>query len=129
MRCATHRETEAIAVCRACFKGVCPACAVPTGRSVTCSSECAADAAKVLRVIAVSGRNTRAVQRMQGALFLVLALGTAFGAIIAKDVGRWVLATAAALLFLVAYRFFRLAADWRDVEGGVAGSKPSSSGP
>ena len=116
MRCAIHPETEAFGICRACFKGVCPACAVPTGRSVACSTECAAEAARLLRVISVSGRNASAIHRTQAVVFLAIALLVGIGAIFAPPVGRWVMGTVTALLLLGAWRFFRLASRWRDFE-------------
>lgn len=118
MRCATHPDAEAMAICRACFRGVCSACVVPAGRSVACSSECAAEAERLLRVVAVSGRNAPAVQRTQAIVLLVLALVTGIAALIATDVGRWVMGIASALLLVGAIRYFRLAAQWRKVEKG-----------
>jgi hypothetical protein len=116
MRCATHPESEAFAICRGCFKGVCPTCAVPAGRSVACSTECAAEAARLLRMVAMSGRNASAVHRTQAAVFFVIALMTGIGAIIATDIGRWVLGIVTALMLLGAFRFLRLAAHWREAE-------------
>ena len=115
MRCAVHRDTEAIAICRGCFQGVCPTCAVPCGRSVACSAECAEEAARSLRIVAATRRNVPAVQRTQAVCFLILALGTTLGAVIATDVGRWILGIASGLMFAAAFRYFRLAARWRDV--------------
>lgn len=40
MRCFIHREKEAIAVCRACGKGLCPECGTDTGRGLGCRGIC-----------------------------------------------------------------------------------------
>ena len=114
MRCFVHQDADAVAVCRACFKGVCAPCAVPVGASVACGSACAAKAAKLDRLASTAAPNARATQRTQAAFFFILFLGTGIAAVVATDVGRWVLSIAAGLLLLGAVRFYRLSAQWRD---------------
>jgi hypothetical protein len=123
VRCAKHPESEAMAICRACYRGVCRTCAIPAGRSVVCSPECGADAARLLRMVAVSGRNAPAVQRTQAVALLVLAALTAVAAVLSPSVGRWVFGFATAILLVGALRFFRLAAHWREVERGDPGQR------
>jgi hypothetical protein len=38
MRCYIHQDKEAIAICRACCKGLCPDCSVDVGRGLACRS-------------------------------------------------------------------------------------------
>ena len=116
MRCFVHPSADAVALCRSCFKGVCASCAIPAGLAVACSPVCATNAERMMKVVEVSGRNAGAVQRTQGSLLLVLAVVTAVAAVLATDVGRYVMAGATALLLLASLRFFRLAAHWREVE-------------
>lgn len=40
MRCFVHQETESVGTCRACNKGLCPACVVDLGHSISCSGAC-----------------------------------------------------------------------------------------
>lgn len=40
MHCYKHTETEAIGICKACNKAVCPECAIDTGRGIACSEAC-----------------------------------------------------------------------------------------
>ena len=40
MHCYQHRETEAVAACRVCGRGVCPACAHEGAEGITCSDSC-----------------------------------------------------------------------------------------
>ena len=44
MRCFTHQEKEAVAICRACGKGLCPDCGVDLGRGLSCRGRCEQDA-------------------------------------------------------------------------------------
>lgn len=43
MICYQHHERTAVGLCRACQKGVCPECAVDTGRGLACCPGCAAE--------------------------------------------------------------------------------------
>lgn len=112
MRCFVHQDAEAVAVCRACFKGVCAACATLSSGAVACSPGCAETVEHLQRVVTMAGPNTRATQRTQATILLVMAIGTGIAAAIATDVGRGVLATVAVLLLLGAARYYRLARDW-----------------
>lgn len=40
MHCYQHRETEALAVCRSCGRGVCVACSHEGPEGITCSDGC-----------------------------------------------------------------------------------------
>lgn len=52
MRCFTHEDAEAVGVCRACGRGVCRSCAVPTEGALACRGRCEADVADLRRSIA-----------------------------------------------------------------------------
>ena len=40
MRCFTHQDREAVALCRGCGRGVCSECAVDVGRGLACRGRC-----------------------------------------------------------------------------------------
>ena len=40
MRCFVHHDHEAVGICRACGKGLCPDCAVDLGHSISCKGAC-----------------------------------------------------------------------------------------
>lgn len=40
MRCFVHHDVEAVGTCRACNKGLCPACASDLGHSLSCRGSC-----------------------------------------------------------------------------------------
>ena len=108
MRCAIHPEAEAIGTCRACSKGVCRACAGPTGPHVACSPEWGTYAAKKLES-----------HRKQAALQLVTAFCMGFIAVnYASDSERWVYVALAASSLVFSVLDFRHAARWREVEEG-----------
>lgn len=61
----------------------------------------------------------RATNITQATAFSVLCAGMAFGALVERGVGRWVLGTGAALLLLMALRYFKLASMWKEPKSGV----------
>ncbi len=40
MKCFSHRDHEAVGVCKSCNKAVCGECAIDSGRGLACSSQC-----------------------------------------------------------------------------------------
>lgn len=40
MKCFNHQNQEAIGICKACQKAICPSCAIDTGRGLACSDAC-----------------------------------------------------------------------------------------
>jgi hypothetical protein len=114
MKCFTHPDVDAVLICRACGRGACKECVTPAGDYVACSPGCVAAVAQLNAFVAKSGARMRATHTTQAVAFSVLAAGTAFGGLLADGVGRGVLLSAAALVALMAYRYFRLAAAWRE---------------
>lgn len=51
MKCYNHNETDAIGVCKACYKSICAECAVDTGRGLACSDECVAEVCDLNEII------------------------------------------------------------------------------
>jgi hypothetical protein len=51
MHCYNHRTTPAIAVCRACGKGVCQGCAHDTGTGIACRDSCEARVQLLNRIV------------------------------------------------------------------------------
>jgi hypothetical protein len=61
MKCFRHVEMDAVAICRACSKGICTNCAVDLGHSVTCRGSCQTEASVVHGQI-LAGRRTFRMQ-------------------------------------------------------------------
>lgn len=114
MKCFTHQDADAVAICKSCGRGVCPTCATMAGEGIACGPRCASEVAQLHGWVAKSGKRMRATHTTQAVAFTVLCLAAAFSAIIADGVGRGVMLSAAALLLLLALRYYRLAALWRD---------------
>ena len=81
MRCFNHPDRDAVGVCKACSKGLCPECAVDLGHGLSCRGphEATVDSYRVMLE-----RNTRMLDAaptnsMVGPLFL-LVLGVLFSA-------------------------------------------------
>ena len=47
MRCFVHHDHEAVGICRACSKGLCPDCSVDLGHSISCRGDCEKKAQKM----------------------------------------------------------------------------------
>ena len=45
MKCFTHRSVDAIGVCRACQKGLCPECAIDHKFALSCRGDCESEVA------------------------------------------------------------------------------------
>jgi hypothetical protein len=56
MECFHHVNVDALAVCRHCGRGICKECAREGAGGLTCSEECAAEAALAHRVAHEAGR-------------------------------------------------------------------------
>lgn len=67
MKCATHPQTDANAICIHCGSGVCADCAqrTPGGRTV-CSQECAVGLAATESTLAAIRRKTQGGHRLTG---------------------------------------------------------------
>ena len=84
MRCHTHREAEAVGVCKSCGKGLCPDCAVDLERGLACRGRCEADVRALIdlvdRSLAQLDRSAkllgsaRGIYRGLGGFLIVMAL-------------------------------------------------------
>ena len=54
MHCFTHQNKEAVAICRACGKGLCPECGVNTGRGLGCHGQCEQEVRDYVELIDLS---------------------------------------------------------------------------
>jgi hypothetical protein len=51
MKCFYHPQTDAVAICKNCSKGVCFECAVDVGNGVACKGKCEAEVQAVNQMI------------------------------------------------------------------------------
>lgn len=106
MRCFYHRDVEAVAGCKNCSRGLCPACAVDVGNGLACRGRCEDEVRALNWVIA---RNKKAYQKTESAylrtaLFYAVVAGVFFvGAIFDWRGFAWVLFPASAILGLAAW--------------------------
>jgi hypothetical protein len=79
MRCFRHAESEAVATCKFCSKGVCSECVDDTGFGVVCSARCKEE---VLSLRAMVERNKRSFSLASRSLtrngILLALFGVAF---------------------------------------------------
>lgn len=52
MKCYTHRNADAIAVCRSCGRALCPDCVSEVGLACACKNRCEADVKRFNEMIA-----------------------------------------------------------------------------
>jgi hypothetical protein len=64
VRCFYHQETEAVATCKNCGRGLCPGCAVDVGNGLACANRCEEEVRALNRVVA---RNKTAYLKTSGA--------------------------------------------------------------
>ncbi len=60
MNCFTHPETAAVGICKACCKGLCPACAVEMDGAISCGGECETYIEQLNKVIRESSTSSSA---------------------------------------------------------------------
>ena len=63
MKCFRHRDVDAVAICRACSKGICATCAVDLGHSVACRGACEAEASAIHDQILATRRTLKTQKR------------------------------------------------------------------
>jgi hypothetical protein len=51
MKCFYHPDTDAVALCKSCSRGLCPACSVEVAPGLACRGRCEADVAALNLVI------------------------------------------------------------------------------
>ena len=88
MRCFVHQDREAVGTCRACNKGLCPACVNDLGHSISCRGDCERKAHTLNAQVAQSAVvfSTQRRNRFFGPAFFV-AMGVGF-ILFASD-GKW----------------------------------------
>lgn len=64
MRCFYHRDTDAIATCKSCGRGLCGECGNDVGNGLACRDRCEAEVRSLNRIIA---RNKTAYEKASGA--------------------------------------------------------------
>jgi hypothetical protein len=84
VKCFNHREADAVGSCKACNKGLCPACAVDVGGGLSCRDICEQQVRRINelvdRNIRVSPASEQALGKYPGAylsngLFSIIAGG------------------------------------------------------
>ena len=63
MRCFVHHDHEAIGICRACGKALCPDCAVDLGHAICCRGACEEETRKARALTIRSRELLKAQQR------------------------------------------------------------------
>jgi hypothetical protein len=85
MRCFVHHDHEAVGICRACNKGLCPDCAVDLGHSISCRGACEQKAQKMhaefVRGIAMMNRSEAILNAQKRGRFILLAFCILLGAV------------------------------------------------
>jgi hypothetical protein len=83
MKCFTHRNSDAVAVCRSCGRAVCPDCVSEVGLACACKNRCESDVARFNEMI-TRGRpgpanpiNPASLVSYDRVIFLIV-LGVAF---------------------------------------------------
>lgn len=64
MKCFRHIEKEAVAVCRACGKAVCPECAIESENGIACRQSCAESLAEKKKLNTKQAEHLRSMKRM-----------------------------------------------------------------
>jgi hypothetical protein len=86
MKCYRHRDQDAVGLCKACGRGLCPACAAEVGKGLACRRSCEQEVADMNALIDQNIRSSPIGHRllaqsrgagMAQAWFLLLA-GAAF---------------------------------------------------
>jgi len=77
MKCYNHHQSDAVAICKNCNKGVCIECAVDMGNGIACKGACEEEVRSLTELV---NRNKKAYKRTGAtyyrlSLFLVLAGG------------------------------------------------------
>lgn len=106
MRCFTHHETDAVAICKSCGRALCPACVVEVEAGIACRDRCEEEVRALNRIIA---RNKTAYEKTSGAYSRVAAFYALVGALFLAGGAldwrgfSWVLLPASLIFFFSAY--------------------------
>lgn len=83
MKCFVHHQSDAVGICKACQKGLCPECAVDLGYGLSCKGACEVKAAEyeklVKRNLAFTGVQRRFRYAYAGFILLMGTVFTAWG--------------------------------------------------
>jgi hypothetical protein len=66
MRCFYHGDVDAVAICKSCYRGICPDCCAEVGPAVGCRNRCESDVAAINDIIL---RNRTAYKKASSAYF------------------------------------------------------------
>jgi hypothetical protein len=104
VRCFYHHDVDAVAVCKSCSRGLCPACAADVGSGVACRDRCETEVRAINEVIA---RNKTAYQKtedayMRNALFYAVLGALCLTGGFANYLGYALVLVPAGLVFLLA---------------------------
>jgi hypothetical protein len=89
MKCYTHRDIEAVAVCRSCGRALCRECVTEVGLSCSCKGRCESVVAAMNELVErgrTAYQKTSVLQHRNG-VFIIL-LGVAFLALGVIDLSR-----------------------------------------
>lgn len=64
MKCFNHSDSEAVAVCKACGRAVCPECLQESENGIACSTECTAVLAEQKKLQAGLAGHLKSLKRM-----------------------------------------------------------------
>jgi hypothetical protein len=81
MRCYNHHEKDAVGLCRACGRGLCPSCTTEVEKAVACRDRCESDVSTILalnRNALQFAKSTRQARYLGPTLFMVLGLAFTF---------------------------------------------------
>ncbi len=79
MNCFNHRTQPAVALCRACSKGVCPECLVEVQGSISCRGDCKVKVATMNRMVQQNAQILSTSNKtLKSAAVFVLFMGAIF---------------------------------------------------
>jgi hypothetical protein len=109
MRCFHHRDRDAVAACKNCGRGLCPACAVDVGNGLACPGACEAEVRSLNRVIErnkTAYEKTSAAYLKMAAFHVLVAAVCLIGALVNWRGFNWGLFPAAGVFLVSAYVHF-----------------------
>jgi hypothetical protein len=112
MKCYTHKDTDAVAVCVHCGRAMCSSCATPSGSGrFVCSPACAAASRQFEHFVASNWRRTAHSYRILSyGLYLIAVVFAVSGILFATQTHDWrelLYLEACAVVFAVGGFFIR----------------------
>jgi len=120
MKCFTHRNTEAVAVCRSCGRALCPDCIADVGLSCACKNRCEATVASFNAMLTrgAPGKIGAAMPLGYDRLIFLLVLGLTFVCFGVHNFGahgvNWFFVAFGVLFFIYGISQFYTAKKFRD---------------